>query len=49
MIYTFQVALVCAAAASAIATAALLLYRRFISKPEEVRLVSRGLRSDARA
>jgi hypothetical protein len=36
MIYTVQLALVCAALASAIATAALLLYRKWISKPAEV-------------
>jgi len=41
MIYTFQVALVCAAAASAIATAALLLYRKWISKPAQVRPIVR--------
>ena len=47
MIYTVPAALVCAVAMSAIAVAVLLLYRKRISKSEEVRLVSRGLRSDA--
>jgi hypothetical protein len=42
MIYTVPVALVCAAAMSAVAVAVLLLYRKRISKPEEVRPVSRG-------
>jgi hypothetical protein len=49
MIYTVQVALVCAGSLSAVAAAVLLLYRKRISKPEEVRLVwseFRG-RSDA--
>ena len=37
MIYTVPVALVCAAAASAIVITALVLYRKWISKPVEVR------------
>ena len=37
MIYTVQLALVSAGAMSAIAIAALLLYRKWISNPAEVR------------
>ena len=38
MIYTVQVALACAGSMSAVAIAALFLYRKRISKPEQIRL-----------
>jgi len=41
MIYTVQLALVCAGTVSAIAFAALLLYRKWISKPAKARPIVR--------